>query len=62
MKKLLFALAVLTAFAFSGVAQTPTGRLVGVVSSPDGGVLPGATVEVKFNQTGRYGSDLRDGL
>ena len=30
-------------------AQTPTGSLSGVVSSPDGGVLPGATVELKFN-------------
>jgi hypothetical protein len=34
-------------------AQTPTGSLTGVVSSPDGGVLPGATVEVKFNETGK---------
>jgi hypothetical protein len=43
-------LAVLLA-AFATFGQTPTGRLVGTVSSPDGGVLPGATVEVKFNQT-----------
>ena len=33
-------------------AQTPTGSLVGTVSSADG-VLPGAVVEIKFNQTGR---------
>lgn len=33
-------------------AQTPTGSLRGVVSSPDG-VLPGATVELRFNKTGK---------
>ena len=42
-------------------AQTPTGRLIGVVSSPDGGVLPNATVEVKFNQTGKSQTITTDG-
>ena len=35
------------------LAQTPTGRLLGTVASPDGGVLPNATIEVKFNETGK---------
>lgn len=34
------------------LAQNSTGRLVGTVSGPDG-VLPGATVDVTFNQTGK---------
>jgi len=38
--------------ALPAFAQTPTGRLVGTVSGPDG-VLPGATVVAKDNQTGR---------
>ncbi len=42
----------ISSFAFTIAAQTPTGRLIGTVSGPDG-VLPGATVTVKFNQTGR---------
>lgn len=46
---------ILTAFLYAatGLAQTAsTGRLVGVVSGLDG-VLPGATVVVTDNQTGR---------
>ena len=51
-------LILVSAIAF---AQTPTGSLRGVVSSPDG-VLPGAAVVIKFNttgktQTGTSGSD-----
>ncbi len=56
MKKLVFSFALLftVAFAFVSVqGQTTTGRLIGVISSPDGGVLPGVTVEAKFNQTGK---------
>ncbi len=33
-------------------AQTPTGSLVGTVSGPDG-VIPGATVQVTYDLTGR---------
>ena len=50
-KILVVGLAVLLAQA-AIFAQTPTGSLIGTVSSTDG-VLPGAAVEVKFNQTGR---------
>ncbi len=34
-------------------AQTPTGTLSGTVTSPEGAVVPGATVEIKFKQTGK---------
>ncbi len=43
-------------FAF---AQTTAGRLAGTVSGPDG-ALPGATVTVTFNQTGRIHSTNTD--
>ena len=52
MKKLLIALAVTMAFALTAVAQTNVGRMVGTVSGPDG-ALPGATVVVTDNKTGR---------
>jgi len=38
--------------AVAALAQSNTGRLVGVVSGPDG-VIPGATVVITDNQTGR---------
>ena len=41
-------------------AQTPTGRLLGIVSGPDG-VLPNATITVKFNQTGKEQTVVTDG-
>ena len=53
MKKILFSILFVLGSLSIMLAQTPTGRLLGVVSSPDGGVLPNATVEVKFNQTGK---------
>ena len=34
-------------------AQTPTGTLSGTVTSPEGAVVPGATVEIVFKQTGK---------
>ena len=48
---------ILTAFALcllplAALAQSNTGRLLGVVSGPDG-VIPGATVVVTDNQTGK---------
>jgi hypothetical protein len=52
MRKLLVIVFSVFLAAFSVLAQTPTGRLLGTVSSPDG-VLPNATVTVTFNQTGK---------
>ena len=52
MKKILMGFILIASMAVCVFAQTTTGRLSGTVSSPDG-VLPGATVTVKFNQTGR---------
>jgi hypothetical protein len=52
MRKFMLAGLALCLLAVSAFAQTTTGRLVGTVSSPDG-VLPGATVVVKDNQTGK---------
>ena len=53
MKRFSIALLAVILASLAVVGQTPTGRLIGTVSSPDGGVLPGTTVEVKFNQTGK---------
>lgn len=53
MNRLLSALFLTIIFVAASFGQTPTGRLLGIVSSPDGGVLPNATVEIKFNQTGK---------
>ena len=52
MKKLLFVLAMVSAFAFTAFGQGTTGGLSGVVSGPDG-VLPGATVIARDNTTGK---------
>jgi len=52
MKKLVMCLLTLLLSTFLTSAQTPTGRLVGVVSGPDG-VLPNATVTATFNVTGK---------
>ncbi|HEX8851934.1 MAG TPA: carboxypeptidase regulatory-like domain-containing protein, partial [Pyrinomonadaceae bacterium] len=52
MKRLSVAFLTLCLLAVSAFAQTTTGRLVGTVSGPDG-VLPGATIVVKDNQTGK---------
>ena len=52
MQKVFYAVLALCLFAASAFAQTTAGRLVGTVSSPDG-VLPGATVVARDNQTGR---------
>ena len=43
----------LLVFAPSAFSQGSTGRLVGSVTDPGGAVIPGATVTVKDNQTGR---------
>ena len=50
MKRFTVAMLAVCLLAASAFAQTTTGRLVGTVSGPDG-VLPGATIVVKDNQT-----------
>ncbi|MEP7039860.1 MAG: carboxypeptidase-like regulatory domain-containing protein, partial [Acidobacteriota bacterium] len=52
MKKFIFAMSMFCLFATSTFAQSTVGRLIGTVSGPDG-LLPGATVQVTDNQTGR---------
>src|SRR5947209_10824226 len=52
MKRILMTVGLLFALALTSFAQTTTGRLVGVVSGPDG-VLPNASVTVKDNKTGK---------
>lgn len=52
MKKFILATLILCFFAVSMFAQSTVGRLIGTVSGPDG-LLPGATVTVVDNQTGR---------
>ena len=39
--------------ALAVFAQNTTGRIVGTVTDPDGGIVPGATIVIKDNQTGR---------
>lgn len=50
--KAFFTLALLLSTTLAALAQSNTGRLVGTVAGPDG-VLPGATVRVTDNQTGK---------
>ncbi|QQS40832.1 MAG: TonB-dependent receptor [Acidobacteriota bacterium] len=52
MRRVIFATLTIGIFAVLAVAQTTTGRLSGNVSGPDG-LLPGATVTITDNQTGR---------
>jgi hypothetical protein len=52
MKKLFLLLAVMSMLVSAAIAQSTTGRLIGTVSGTDG-LLPGATVVVTDNQTGR---------
>jgi hypothetical protein len=52
MKRFVFAVLALSLFAASAFAQSNTGRLVGSVSDPSG-VIPGATIVVIDNQTGK---------
>lgn len=51
MKRLLFVLATLSAFAFTIAAQT-TGSMNGTISDPGGAVVPGATVTATNTATG----------
>ena len=59
-KFLVVALATFLA-AFTAFGQSSTGELSGVISSPDGGVIQGATVEVTFNNTGKTVSAVTGG-
>lgn len=52
MKRLLFVMAMVSSFAFTILGQGTTGTLSGTVSGPDG-VLPGATVVARDNNSGR---------
>ena len=60
MNRLLSASFLTIIFVAISLAQTPTGRLLGVISGPDG-VLPNATVTVTFNQTGKSQTIVTDG-
>ncbi len=59
MKRVTFAILMLSMFAALAFAQT-SGRLIGTVSSADG-LLPGATVTVTDNQTGAERTAISDG-
>jgi Carboxypeptidase regulatory-like domain/TonB dependent receptor len=59
MKRLFFALLALCLFSIGALAQTTAGRLSGTVSGPDG-VLPGATVTAKDNNTTKEVSTTTD--
>lgn len=52
MKRVLLAILTICLFTLSALAQSNTGRLVGTVSDPSG-VIPGATVVITDNQTGK---------
>lgn len=52
MKRFSIALMLVIIGSMIVLAQTPTGSLTGVISGPDG-VLPGATVTITFNETGK---------
>jgi hypothetical protein len=60
MKRISAALLSLLILTVSAFAQSSTGRLVGTVSGPDG-VIPGATVVIKDNKTGRERTILTNG-
>lgn len=52
-RNLVLILSVLLVSAAASLAQSNTGRLVGTVVSPDGGVVPGAQVVITDNQTAK---------
>ena len=60
MKKTVFVMILLCLCAATSQAQSTTGTLLGNVSSSDG-LLPGATVTVTDNQTGREQTTVTDG-
>lgn len=60
MKKFLMATLALCLFTAAALAQTNTGRLTGTVSDPSG-VIPGATVTVTNNATGKVDTVVTTG-
>jgi hypothetical protein len=60
MKKTMFAIMLFSLFSILTFGQASTGTLSGVVSAPDG-VIAGATVLVKDNQTGRERTVITSG-
>lgn len=60
MKKSISSVFLILVCAIAAFTQTTAGRLSGTVSGPDG-VLPGATVTITFNETGREYSVTTDG-
>ncbi len=52
-KKILVVILAICLSALMAVAQSTTGRIVGTVLAPDGALIPGATVVVRDNQTGK---------
>ena len=60
MRKLLPALTLIIAFAFSIVGQTTSGKIIGTVSDASGAIA-GATVTVTDNQTGRQQTAVTSG-
>ena len=60
MRKILPATFAMMLLVVASLAQTPTGRLLGVVSGPDG-VLPNATITVTFNATDKEQTVVADG-
>jgi hypothetical protein len=52
MKRITLATLALLLFVATALAQNPTGRLIGTVSDPSG-VIPGATVVIRANDTGK---------
>src|SRR5215204_5691219 len=51
--KRFYLIIMLCIYTTTGYAQSTAGRIVGTVLSPDGGSIPGATVVVRDNQTGK---------
>lgn len=57
----LLTLCLIGLLAVTGAAQSNTGTLTGIVVGPDGAVIPGASIEVKDNQTGKIRTVLSRG-
>lgn len=60
MKKIFLIGLIILSNVLISIGQTPTGSLAGTISGPDG-VLPNATVEVKFDKTNRTITATTDG-
>ena len=60
LRVIFFVLVVILAFAHQMVAQTVNGRIVGTVRDQGGGVIPGAMVSAKNQETGVERSALSD--